>query len=153
MSRIGWIVGCIAIILGLGATFVPLAARSSGYAQEQQQLAPPPEQAAVKPAPPTPIAEKKAELGDDQTWDPHWDIEVEKALPADLLSPQVAKAVKPLCPRFSVLSEADKRAYWAYFFQALAGAEAGLVPTKNVRHTDPELAVVDDVTHRMIRQE
>jgi hypothetical protein len=153
MTRIGWIVVCVAIITGLGATFVPLAARSNEHAQEQQQMAPPPEQAALKLAPATPIAEKKAELGDDQTWDPQWDMDVEQALPSDLLSPRVAKAVKPFCPRFTSLTEADKRSFWAYFFQALAGAEAGLVPTRSVRHTEPELAVVDDVTHRMIRQQ
>ena len=107
----------------------------------------------LKPAPPTPIAEQKAELGDDQTWDPEWDKVIEQALPIDLLSPKVAKAVKPFCPRFNALSQPDKRAYWAYFFQALAGAEAGLVPTKDVRHTQAELAVVDDVTHRMVRQQ
>ena len=152
MTRIGWIVVCVAIITGLGATFVPLAARSNEHAQVQQ-MAPPPEQAAIKPAPPTPIAEKKAELGDDQTWDPQWDIDVEQALPSDLLSPKVAKAVKPFCPRFNSLPEADKRSFWAYFFQALAGAEAGLEPTKDVRHTDAVLAVKDDVTHRMIRQQ
>ena len=47
----------------------------------------------------------------------------------------------------------DKRVFWAYFFQALAGAEAGLVPTANVRHMDAVLQVKDDVTHRMVRQQ
>jgi len=70
-----------------------------------------------------------------------------------MLSPKVAKAVKPLCPRFSALSEGDKRAFWAYFFQALAGAEAGLVPTANVHHRDRVLQVRDDVTHHLVRQE
>jgi hypothetical protein len=51
------------------------------------------------------------------------------------------------------MKEADKRAFWAYFFQALAGAEAGLKPTTNVRHTEPEVAVKDDVTKRMVRSE
>jgi len=37
------------------------------------------------------------------------------------------------------MGEPDKRAYWAYFFQALAGAETGLVSTTNVRHDDSEL--------------
>jgi hypothetical protein len=46
-----------------------------------------------------------------------------------------------------------KRAYWAYFFQALAGAEAGLRSTANVRHAEPETAVVDSVSHRMVRGE
>jgi hypothetical protein len=107
----------------------------------------------LKLAPATPIAEKKAELGDDQTWQPEWDVMVEEVLPPELLSSQVSKAVKPFCPRFSSLREADKRAYWAYFFQALAGAEAGLKPTTNVRHTEPEVAVKDDVTHRIVRQQ
>jgi hypothetical protein len=35
----------------------------------------------------------------------------------------------------------DKRTFWAYFFQALAGAEAGLKPNTSVRHTEPEGAL------------
>ncbi len=107
----------------------------------------------LKPAPPTPIAEKKAELGDDQTWKPEWDKVIEEGLLPDLLSPKVAKAVKQFCPRFNSIGEPDKRAYWAYFFQALAGAEAGLLPTMNVRHDNSEEAVVDDVTNRTVRQQ
>ena len=41
---------------------------------------------------------------------------------------------------FTSMSEVDKRAFWAYFFQALAGAEAGLEPTTRVRHTQPAVA-------------
>lgn len=107
----------------------------------------------IKPGPPTPIAVKKDELGDDQNWDPQWDVIVEENLPAELMSPRVSKAVHPFCPRFSTLNEADKRAYWAYFFQALAGAEAGLKPTTDVKHTEPEVAVVDKITHRITRQQ
>lgn len=107
----------------------------------------------LKPAPPTPIAEKKAELGDDHTWKPEWDKIIEQGLPSDLLSAKVAKAVKQFCPYFSRMGEPDKRAYWAYFFQALAGAETSLVSTTNVRHDDSALAVVDDVTHRKVRQQ
>jgi len=110
-------------------------------------------QAPVKPAPPTPIAEKKAELGDDETWDPQWDKLIEQSLPKELLSNKRERAVKSLCPRFKSMDETDKRAFWAYFFQALAGAEAGLKPTANVRHADPAVAVVDTVTHRTVRQE
>jgi hypothetical protein len=51
------------------------------------------------------------------------------------------------------MGEADKRAFWAYTFQALAGAEAGLKPTTDVRHTEPEVAVRDTVTKRTVRQE
>jgi hypothetical protein len=47
----------------------------------------------------------------------------------------------------------DRRAFWAYFFQALSGAEAGLKPTSNVQHTDPQVAVTDAVSHRMVRSE
>ncbi|MGA8878021.1 MAG: hypothetical protein WB555_20955 [Candidatus Korobacteraceae bacterium] len=39
----------------------------------------------TKPAPPTPIDAKKAELG-GKTWNPEWDQIVEKAVPADMLS-------------------------------------------------------------------
>jgi hypothetical protein len=152
MTKVAWIVAVAAIVTGLGAAVIPYGI-STIPAAHAQELAPLPAQPEMKFAPATPIAEKKAELGDDQTWNPEWDLWIEGALPPDLLSPQVAKAVKPFCPRFTVLSEADKRAFWAYFFQALAGAEAGLVPTRDVRHMDPVLQVKDDVTHRMIRQE
>jgi hypothetical protein len=108
---------------------------------------------ATEPAPPTPIAVKKAELGEDNSWDPQWDKMVEEALPADLVSPQRERAVRSLCPRFNQMSEADRRAFWAYFFQALAGAEAGLKPTADVRHSETEVAVIDPVTHRVARQE
>lgn len=107
----------------------------------------------IKPAPPTPIAVKKIELGADETWDPAWDVLIEENLPPELLSQVAARDVRPFCPRFNSMSDADKRAYWAYFFQALAGAEAGLKPTANVRHTDPEVAVMDSVTHRIVRQQ
>jgi hypothetical protein len=112
----------------------------------------PPAQVQVKNPPPTPLAEKKEELG-KPTWDPEWDKIVEEALPAEMLTPRVARAVRPFCPRFNTMSEVDKRAYWAYFFQALAGAEAGLQPTADVRHTQPETAVKDTVTKRMVRSE
>jgi hypothetical protein len=107
----------------------------------------------IKPGPPTPIAVQKNELGDDANWDPQWDVLVEENLPTELLSSRVAHAARTFCPRFDVLSEADKRSFWAYFFQALAGAEAGLEPTSDVRHTEPEVAVVDKITHRITRQE
>ena len=151
MTKIAWIVAGVAIITGLGAAFVVLTPGvEDAHAQE---MAPPPPQRELKPAPPTPIAKQKAELGDDRTWNPAWDLFIEEALPSEMLSPRVARAVKPFCPGFNRLSDADKRVFWAYFFQALAGAEAGLVPTANVRHMDPELQVRDDVTHRMVRQE
>lgn len=107
----------------------------------------------IKPAPPTPIAQKKIELGHDQPWDPQWDVLIEENLPPELLSSSVSRAAHPFCPRFNSLRSSDKRAYWAYFFQALAGAEAGLRPTANVRHHDPTVAVRDRVSHRIVRQE
>lgn len=51
------------------------------------------------------------------------------------------------------MSDADKRAWWAYFFQALAAAEAGLNATTNVRHTQPSVAVPDHITGRITHQE
>jgi hypothetical protein len=120
--------------------------------QQVAQQAPPAPEPAVKVAPPTPIAEKKEELG-EPSWDPQWDMVVEKALPPEMVSSRVARQVKSYCPRFASLSEADKRAFWAYTFQALAGAEAGLKPTTSVKHTDPEVAVTDTVTKRTVHQE
>jgi hypothetical protein len=107
---------------------------------------------AMKPAPPTPIAVKKVELG-ETTWDPAWDKIVEEAIPASMLTSRVPRDVRRFCPRFYVMGPADKRAFWAYFFQALAGAEAGLDPTTRVRHTEPEVAVKDAVTGRAVRSQ
>lgn len=130
------------------STGLLVAAGCHGQSAETQQV-PQPE---VKPAPPTPIAEEKDELG-KPSWDPSWDVTVEKALPQELLSDKVSRSVKQLCPRFKSMSEVDRRTFWAYLFQALAGAEAGLVPTTDVRHTEPEVAVKDTVTKRMVRSE
>lgn len=54
--------------------------------------------------------------------------------------------MKRFCPRFYDMSETDKGAFWAYFLQALAGAEAGLDPKTRAHHTDPEVSVPDGVT-------
>ena len=107
----------------------------------------------MKPAPATPILAKKAELGQDTHWNIEWDKLVELAIPPEMVSRQVPRDVRRFCPRFYEMQEADKRAFWAYFFQALAGAEAGLKPTTRVRHTQPEVAVVDKVSGRMVRSE
>ena len=120
--------------------------------QLAQQPAAPPPQPVLKAAPPTPIAEKKEELG-QPAWDPQWDVIVEQALSPQMLSGSVARGVRTFCPRFATMSDADKRAFWAYTFQALAGAEAGLKPTTDVRHTEPEVAKVDTVSKRMVRSE
>jgi hypothetical protein len=112
----------------------------------------PPAMPEMKPAPETPIAVKKEELG-KPTWDREWDKIIEEAVPAEMLSAQVARDVRPFCPRFNQISDGDKRAYWAYFFQALAGAEAGLAPTADVRHTEPTVAVKDTVSKRAVRSE
>ena len=125
-----------------------MGAGSASQPRECHQSAPPP----VKPAPATPIAVQKAELG-KPTWDPAWDAIIENALPPEMLSSKVARDVKPFCPRFNAMSEVDKRAYWAYFFQALAGVEAGLIPTEDVRHSQAEVAITDPVTKRLARSE
>ena len=100
---------------------------------------------AMKPAPSTPIDVKRAEVGGPR-WDPAWDKIVEEALPPEMLSSQVGRDVRPFCPQFNALGEADKRAFWAYLFQALAGAEAGLKPTSHVRHTQAAMQVKDKVS-------
>src|SRR6202162_3804968 len=95
---------------------------------------------ATKPAPPTPIDEKKVELG-GTPWNPQWDQFIEKALPPEMLSSQVPQGVRRFCPRFYEMGTTDKRTFWAYFFQALAGAEAGLNPNTSIRHSEPEGAL------------
>ena len=123
--------------------------------REEANAAPapaPPPGPAMKPAPATPIHTKRLELGGAR-WDPEWDKVIELALPPAMLSRQVPRDVRRFCPRFYDLDEADKRAFWAYLFQALAGAEAGLDPTTRVRHTEPEVAVIDKVSGRWVRSE
>jgi hypothetical protein len=128
-----------------------LAGCGSSSKTVAQQPSPPP-RPVLKQAPPTPIAEQKEELG-EPAWDPQWDVIVEQALSPEMLSPRVARGVRSYCPRFSSMNEADKRAFWAYTFQALAAAEAGLKPTTDVRHTEPEVAVKDTVSKRTVHQE
>ena len=106
----------------------------------------------VKIAPPTPLDVQAAQLG-GPTWDKHWDIFIERSLPPAMLTRRVPRDVRRFCPAFYTMSEADKRAWWAYFFQALAAAEAGLNASSNVRHTEPEVAVPDHVTGRIVHQQ
>ncbi len=120
---------------------------------KQQAAAPTPAAIPLKAAPQTPLAEKKQDLGSTVAWTPEWDAFIEKNLPPSLLSPEAASAVKTYCPAFAQEDEADKRAFWAYTFQALAAAEAGLQPTANVHHTEAAVAGKDTVTHRPSRQE
>jgi hypothetical protein len=95
---------------------------------------------AFKPVPPTPIDMKKVELG-GTPWNPQWDQIIEEALPPEMLSSQAPRGVRRFCPRFYDMGTTDKRTFWAYFFQALAGAEAGLNPNASVRHSEPEAAL------------
>jgi hypothetical protein len=144
MKSTGWMVRAVVLaVVGLGLG-------CQGH-QEKVVLATA-EVPAMKPAPATPIDTKRAETG-GKMWDPEWDKIVELALPPEMLSRQVPRDVRRFCPRFYDMSEVDKRAFWAYFFQALAGAEAGLKPTTRVRHTEPEVAVTDAVTKRAVRSE
>ena len=95
---------------------------------------------AIKPVPPTPIDIKKVELG-GTPWEPQWDQIIENALPPQMLSSQVPRGVRRFCPRFYEMGVTDKRTFWANFFQALAGAEAGLDPNTSARHSQPERAL------------
>jgi hypothetical protein len=140
--------------LGLVVAFAVLLAAGCGKREEAHATAPSgPVAPPMKPAPATPILAKKAELGQETHWNIEWDKIVELAIPPEMVSRQVPRDVRRFCPRFYEMQEADKRAFWAYFFQALAGAEAGLKPTTRVRHTEPEVAVVDKVSGRMVRSE
>jgi Transglycosylase SLT domain len=140
MARLSWLV-CVGVL-------VACAGCKHGDTHAVQA----PAQPAVVPAPATPLDVKKAELG-GTTWDPQWDGVVEKAVPADLLSAQAARAVRMYCPRFAEATEAEKREFWAYTFQAIAAAEAGLNPTADVHHLQAPVNVVDPVTKRPARQE
>ncbi len=129
-----------------------LAAPAVSGGQSERQDPPADPEPVTKPVPPTPIAVQKAQLN-EETWDPAWTRMIERALPRRLLSRRHSTAVADLCPRYRELDRTDRRAFWAYFFQALAGAEAGLKPTADVRHSDPAVAVMDPVTGRIVRQQ
>jgi hypothetical protein len=131
-----------------GAAGLAMVALAVGCGKHEERAAAP----MMKPAPETPIDTKRAEVG-GAMWDPAWDKIVEEALPPEMLSAQVARDVRPFCPQFNAIGEADKRAFWAYFFQALAGAEAGLKPTTEVRHSQPAMEVKDLVTGAQVRTE
>jgi hypothetical protein len=142
-----WAVG---LVVGLSTALGLLT--GCGKHEEAHATAPSVKVPALKPAPATPIDAKRVETG-GQTWDPDWDKIVELALPPAMLTREVPRDVRRFCPRFYEMREDDKRAFWAYFFQALAGAEAGLKPETRVQHTEPEVAVKDDVTKRTAKQE
>jgi len=140
----------VALLLLTSVLTLPTACHRASTEQPRRDPAPRP---ALKPAPPTPLSEKKDELGSNTNWDPQWDAVIERDLPPDMLSAQAARAVRIYCPRFVQESEADKRAFWAYTFQALAAAEAGLDPTSDVHHTQAAVNRIDPVTHRRTHQE
>jgi hypothetical protein len=133
----------------LGLTFAGCSTREQQTPPAKAAADPP---KSLKPVPPTPIAKKAAELG-ETTWDPEWNQIVAQALPPVLLSNRVPRDVRQFCPRFYVMTDAQKRTFWAYFFQALAGAEAGLNPSATVRHTEPKLAHEEHVPVTRVRTE
>ena len=138
-----------AVVTCLGMAF-------SGCATREQQM-PLAKRAADSPkplkrVPPTPIEKKAAELG-DTTWNPEWNQIVAQALPPVLLSNRVPRDVRQFCPRFYGMTNAQKRTFWVYFFQALAGAEAGLNPNATVRHTEPKMAQEEHVAVTKVRTE
>lgn len=136
------IMGCIAAVAALVCV--------GGCKRERPK--PPPPVPKTKAAPATPIDAKRAELGGPM-WNPAWDKIVENALPPSMLSWRVPRDVRRFCPEFYRMTDLNKRDFWAYFFQALAGAEAGLKPTARVRQTKPAVAVVDGVTGRDVRSQ
>jgi hypothetical protein len=142
--------------LKVSAVVVCIGVALSGCSTRRQQATPPKLQVKrakpPKPVPHTPIDKKAAELG-ESTWNPRWNRIVEQALPAALLSRRVPRDVRLFCPGFYGMSKAQKRTFWAYFFQALAGAEAGLNPKATARHTEPKLAKAEDVPVTKVRTE
>lgn len=142
-----------AVITCLGMAFFGCATREQQTPPAQPAAKPsadPPKP--LKPVPPTPIDKKAAELG-ETTWNPEWNQIVAQALPSVLLSNRVPRDVRDFCPRFYVMTNAQKRTFWAYFFQALAGAEAGLNPNATARHTEPKLAQQEHVPVTKVRTE
>lgn len=142
---------CLCWRLARGLTLAAAITFAAGC-QQPKKPSPPPPVPKTKPAPATPIDTRRAEIGGPM-WNPAWDNIVEEALPPSMLSWRVPPDVRHFCPRFYSMKDVDKRAFWAYFFQALAGAEAGLKPRARVRHTEPAVAVTDKVTGRAVRSQ
>ncbi len=139
-----WILLCIVAIVGCGGSAAGPDPKPASEARMPTED--------LKAVPPTPIAIQAKKL-DQPTWNPAWTMLIEQALPNNLLSRRRQKEVRSLCPRFRHLSKGQRRAFWAYFFQALAGAEAGLNPDTDVHHLEPQVNVIDLVTRRRVRQE
>ena len=136
----------IGLSVGIG---IVLTVSSCAHSAQPKRGQPKP--VAVQQAPPTPIETKRVELG-GPSWNPGWDTLIERALPPTMLSSRVPQDVRRFCPRFFEMSATEKRAYWAYFFQALAAAEAGLDAKTNVPHPGAQPGR-DHVTGQPIRCE
>ena len=149
---------CISSRIGPAAWAIIFAVIGAGVGCSSKSTREPVSTTAVKRppitkiAPPTPIQKKRVELG-GPTWKPAWDRVIELSLPHAMLTRSVPRDVRHFCPRFYRMSSTNKREFWAYFFQALAAAEAGLNPRANVRHTEPQVAVRDEVTGEMVHSE
>src|SRR6202012_4583893 len=97
----------------------PLALLCASCHRTQAENKPPasPPPPAVKIAPSPPLNVQSAGLG-GPTWDKNWDIFIERSLPPAMLTRRVPRDVRRYCPAFYQMNEADKRAWWAYLFQA-----------------------------------
>jgi hypothetical protein len=126
--------------------------RSNNAVAENKPPATDPVPTPVKPAPNTPLNVESAQLH-GPTWDKQWDVFIERSLPPEMLGREVPHDVRRWCPAFYTMGETDKRAWWAYLFQAVAAAEAGLNATSNVRHTEPAVAIKDSVTGQITHQQ
>lgn len=135
------------VLLGCGAKATPSHVKTAPESTTPAKRRP-----ITTIAPPTPIQKKRVELG-GPTWKTSWDRVIELSIPHSMLTEDVPRDVQRFCPRFYRMSTPDKREFWAYFFQALAAAEAGLNPRANVRHTEPQVAVRDEVTGKMVHSE
>jgi hypothetical protein len=137
------------VLAVLGLAFAGCASREQQTPPTKPATDPP---KPIKRVPSTPIDKKAVELG-ETTWNPEWNHIVAQALPPVLLSNRVPHDVRQFCPRFYAMTNAQKRTFWAYFFQALAGAEAGLNPNATARHTEPKLAHEEHVAVTKVRTE
>ena len=122
----------VGVLVG-GALFFGSGCKRSSHPEAVKVRPHAPEPVLVKTAPATPIQTKRLELG-GPTWNHEWDVLIERHLPPAMLSRRVPHDVRRFCPAFFRMGVTDKRAFWAYFFQALAGAESGLDTKTNVRH-------------------
>ena len=113
--------GKTALVLSISLTLTGCAKRATPQVAAPQPDALKPE---MKPAPPTPIAEKKEELG-APSWDPQWDEFVESALAPEMVSARGCAGREAVLPAVWNYERSRKRPFGLISFRRWLGPKPG----------------------------